>query len=48
MARVKLEREFYWKRHLATLIITLIIFSFGILIGSNLSEERIEFTKADI
>jgi hypothetical protein len=48
MAKTKIQREFYWKRHLIALIITLIIFSFGILIGSTLSDERIEFTKTDI
>jgi hypothetical protein len=44
----KVERKFNWKRHGAALFITLLVFTIGILIGSSLTEKRIEFTKEDI
>ena len=48
MAIVQVDRKFYWKRHLAVLFITLLILTIGILIGSILGEQRLEFTRADI
>ncbi len=48
MAVVQVDRKFYWKRHLAVLFITLLILTIGILIGSILGEQRLEFTRADI
>ena len=45
---VKVDRKFYWKRHLVVLLITMFIFTVGIMIGAILGEQRFEFTKADI
>ena len=48
MVIAKVDRKIYWKRHLAVLVITLLILTVGILIGSILGEQRLEFTRADI
>ena len=48
MVNSKVDRKIYWKRHLAVLVITLLILTVGILIGSILGEQRLEFTRADI
>ena len=45
---VEKKRQFFWKRHILAFVITLLIFSVGILLGSKLSNDRIEFTKTDI
>lgn len=42
------DRKVYWKRHLVVLVITLIIFSIGIMIGSALTKGRLGFTQEDI
>ncbi len=46
--KLLVDRKFYWKRHVVALLITLVIFSIGIIIGSKLTGERIAFTKEDI
>ena len=35
------ERKIYWKQHLIALVITIIIFSIGILLGVQLTETRV-------
>ncbi len=45
---VQERRQFFWKRHILAFFITLLIFSVGILLGSKLTSDRIEFTKTDI
>ena len=39
------DRTIHWKKHLLTLIITIVIFTVGIMIGIKLSDQRIDYTQ---